>query len=140
MSAPTTTGAAEPIGHITPDDLQRLRPGNGQTDCVKLWAPGWEAGDASVPVYLAALASPAQPAPVLTLEQVDAFRRTPGSFVLMAQAIYAAGWDAHAASGYPGALPDVEAMLAACIPDGHWCDPRRVADDIRAYFAARKGS
>jgi len=40
----------------------------------------------------------------------------------------------------PAAAPasnriDVEAMLRACVPGGNICDPQRVADSIRAWFA-----
>ncbi len=32
--------------------------------------------------------------------------------------------------------PDIEQMLRECIPGGSVCDPQKVADDIRAWFAA----
>lgn len=39
------------------------------------------------------------------------------------------------AGGTIRARIDVEAMLHACVPGGDFCDPQRVADSIRAWFA-----
>lgn len=34
-----------------------------------------------------------------------------------------------------GMAIDVEAMLRACVPGGSICDPQKVADSIREYYA-----